>query len=146
MANEVTLSVTADNTLKSSVITGVTWEALWKESVNKVYHPDQYLPATDVVTRDNPDGSVWRSMKIIPTGKVFVETITVHEQEGVIRFHVLDGDGNKTNHVHINSVQKEGEGSTIEYYILDTETNEKKPLMGNAAILKIVQNAKAASN
>jgi len=142
--SEVTVSLTADNTWKSSPIAGVTKAAVWKESSNKIYHPDQYLPVTDVVTRTNADGSVWRSMKMIPTGETIVETIVADESTGLIKFHVLDSAGNKTKMVMVNHIQQEEAGITLDYYQLDTETNQKTPLKGTSAILKIAENAKAA--
>lgn len=136
----------------SGRITGIPRALMWDEFVVKVRQPDRYLPVVDVATRDNEDGSVWRTMRIPPgvipsmlQGITLVETIYMDEGKGEVRFLVLDANEKPTTTEHRNILHVLENGDLeIEYYDMDTATGARTPLRaGGVAMQKKVDNCRA---
>ena len=98
---------------KQAVDNSASFDDLWKVFVMKVYHPDRFLPVTDVKTRDNADGSVYREMSL--HGTVIIETIYLDKEKGEVRFVVLRPDGQESDLEHVNALYR-GTPMQIEYY------------------------------
>lgn len=63
---------------------GLSSERVWKVLEHKVQCPQDYLPATDVLTRPNPDGSTYREMTVMG-GRIIEDIYTT----GAPLFEVL---------------------------------------------------------
>eukprot|EP00271_Cylindrocystis_brebissonii_P001046 TRINITY_DN11292_c0_g1_i1.p1 TRINITY_DN11292_c0_g1~~TRINITY_DN11292_c0_g1_i1.p1 ORF type:complete len:138 (-),score=25.63 TRINITY_DN11292_c0_g1_i1:583-996(-) len=94
---------------KSEPVTSASFPALWKVMVEKIYHPDKFLPVTDVSYETTADGVVHRKMTMIATKESVKEDITTDESTGIIKFAHVDDDI-----VIVNEIHKED--MTIEYY------------------------------
>lgn len=92
----------------SEPIEGVPEEHLWTILMHKAYHPELYIGVSDVMTKDNPDGSIWRVMYFggKGTGKGVIENITVDKQSGIITFTVLDEANSPTGALHFNILHR----------------------------------------
>eukprot|EP00271_Cylindrocystis_brebissonii_P004358 TRINITY_DN16004_c0_g1_i1.p1 TRINITY_DN16004_c0_g1~~TRINITY_DN16004_c0_g1_i1.p1 ORF type:complete len:143 (-),score=27.94 TRINITY_DN16004_c0_g1_i1:191-619(-) len=94
---------------KSESVTSAPFSALWKVMVDKVYHPDKFLPVTDVSCETTADGIVHRKMTMIANKETITEDIVCDESSGIIKFVHVDDDK-----VIVNELHKED--MTIEYY------------------------------
>eukprot|EP01118_Nematostelium_gracile_P009261 TRINITY_DN310_c0_g1_i2.p1 TRINITY_DN310_c0_g1~~TRINITY_DN310_c0_g1_i2.p1 ORF type:complete len:136 (+),score=37.64 TRINITY_DN310_c0_g1_i2:33-440(+) len=80
------------------VDSSISFESIWKHMVEKIYHPDRFLPVTNVTAIDK-DGYVYREMTA-PDHRVVKENIYRDEETGKIRFVATDRDEVVINQFH----------------------------------------------
>jgi len=62
-----------------------SYDVIWNLLVEKVHHPEKYLPVEDVAV-EHRDGKWVRHMFLTPTELVITEEISVNEEDHVIKF------------------------------------------------------------
>jgi len=86
------------------------YEKIWSTMVDKVYHPDKFLPVTNVKTEDRAPNHVYREMNMEKAGTV-IEDIYLDKDKGEIRFVAQDKD-----EVHVNKFHKDADKEYLEYW------------------------------
>jgi hypothetical protein len=86
------------------------YEKIWTTMVDKVYHPDKFLPVTNVKTEDRAPNHVYREMNMENAGTV-IEDIYLDKDKGEIRFVVQGND-----EVRINKFHKDADKEYLEYW------------------------------
>lgn len=118
----------------SDPITDVPKERLWGPLVDKVYHPDRYIPVDDVTTEEKGD-HVWRRMHYCGEGimkdKDIVENIYLDKDHDAIRFVALDPEGKEKDEEIINEVVEDDSGKPCLHYYLRLKSTGQ-PLHWNA--------------
>jgi len=83
-------------------------ENVWEVMVEKIYHPEKFLPVNDVKTIDIiPGEHVYREMNV--SGFILKEDVYLDPENYKIRFVVVDNDA-----VHINKYHPDT--GVIEYF------------------------------
>lgn len=150
--NVITAELTISGTWLSSKITGVMRESIWNELIGKIYNPEKYLQVKDVITYENEDGnSIHRSMYFFGNAngegmqpQTIEEDIYLNEEEGTVRYVVLDDLGNQTSVEYFNIIIIEEENIfRLEFYNLNVKTNIKTPLKETIAFQIIIDLAKS---
>jgi hypothetical protein len=87
-----------------------SYENIWTMILDKVYHPEKYLPMTNVKIEDRAPNHVYREMSSKET-VVLREDIYLDKENGEARFVVQDMD-----EVHVNKFHKEPDKQYLEYW------------------------------
>ena len=112
------------------------YERIWSTMLDKVYHPDKYLPVTDVKTEDRASNHVYREMRMNKTNLI-VEDIYLDKENGEARFVAQD-----TGAIHINKFHKDADKQYLEYW---AENKEGQRISWNAPkiiVLKAMKTTK----
>ena len=88
--------------------------------VDKVQHPDSYLPVTDVVARPSADGrGTYREMSL--GARRIIENIYEDEAALLVRFVVVDAATE-----HVNEITTDAAGvRRLEFYLRDSATRAR---------------------
>ncbi|BFZ53027.1 hypothetical protein PYCC9005_000050 [Savitreella phatthalungensis] len=100
--------------------TDLPTEQMWKALVDKIRHPDLYLPGIVAVSwRNSDDGSVYREMTVeMPTTTaVMIEDIYAIKEQYRIEFRIRDSPYNVVNQYHPDK-------KAIEYFVEEKETHK----------------------
>jgi hypothetical protein len=115
-------------------------ERVWEVMIDKVYNTGNYLPVTDVKTKDIiPGQHVYREMTL--NGKIIKENIYLDKSHYEIRFAVVGEDQIHINHYYpdtgiLEYWQENGKGERILW--------EAPKASGLAAIIKTKELAEAS--
>jgi len=101
-----------------------SFEVIWNLLVEKVYHPEKYLPVEDVAVEQR-DGKLVRHMYLTPMEIVMTEEICINREDFTIRFV----DDNFPNLEIVNSVenQRSFQAAGVLFYKRNRSTGLKIP-------------------
>ena len=100
---------------------------VWAVLLDKIQHPDKFLPVNDIVTRPI-EGGTYREMSMTVAGKAnrIVEHIFANEAEGTVVF-INVGDLNADSE-HVNRITDGPAGRALEFYSRKRSTKASSSL------------------
>ncbi len=115
------------------------YEKIWSMMVDKVYHPDKYLPVTNVKTEDRAPNHVYREMSMGNAG-IVIEDIYLDKDKGEIRFVVHGKD-----EVRINKFYKDADKEYLEYWAENNQGERVSWHAPKSSVLKAMKSTKDAA-
>ena len=129
------------------IVESLSSERIWEVLIDKIQHPNSYLPVTDVKCRVSDDGlGTYREMTFISSGNIIIENIYADREIFEVKFVVKDDE---KEHVNIILTSAETGQRRLEFYARHSVTKERvfwsaPRLLAIGGINKVLEKARQA--